>query len=532
LLDSLLQEKKLLKLKMMESKSPLSKFYMGKTIFITGATGFMGKVLVEKLLRSTGVKKIFLLIRPKKGLKSSERLKELLTSKIFEGLRESSPMSLTKVVAVSGDITEAALGLSTQDIRMLVEEVNIVFHSAATVKFDEDLTKSVAMNVEAVYSLLDICKKIRKLEAVVHVSTAYCNCDLNTIEETISPPPGDPRGVIQLCKWMTEETLNSAEMTAKVIGNRPNTYTFTKALAESVLESERGSLPIAIVRPSIVVAAWREPVPGWVDNLNGPTGLLAGAGKGLLRTLHCKRSCVADLVPVDIPINLMCAVAWKISTMPAPSTIPVYNCTSGSLNPMTWGEMEAWGYDSLVRFPLNNAVWYPGGAFKDTQLANLVCKYIFHSGPAHLVDTYSRLVGAKPVMVKICNKINKAAAALEYFTTNEWTWINKNVISLQEEMTLEDREKFNFDIRRVHWPHFLDNFVQGTRKFVLKEDMSSMTTARSRINTLYWLEKTAQLVMFLMFLKALLGKSSLASKMAAQLANMWLRSARMLTSRN
>ena len=87
-----------------------------------------------------------------------------------------------------------------------------------------------------------------------------------------------------------------------------------------------------------------------------------------------RRSCVADLVPVDIPINLMCAVAWKISTLPAPSTIPVYNCTSGSLNPMTWGEMEAWGYDSLVRFPLNNAVWYPGGAFKDTQLANLVCK--------------------------------------------------------------------------------------------------------------------------------------------------------------
>ena len=35
-----------------------------------------------------------------------------------------------------------------------------------------------------------------------------------------------------------------------------------QALAESVLESERGSLPIAIVRPSIVVAAWREPVPG------------------------------------------------------------------------------------------------------------------------------------------------------------------------------------------------------------------------------------------------------------------------------
>merc|ERR1711970_415829 len=140
---------------------------------------------------------------------------------------------------------------------------------------------------------------------------------------------------------------------------------------------------------------------------------------------------------------------------------------------------------------MGNAIYHPrvqlhqrvpqphdvGGAFKDTYLANLVCKYIFHTVPAHLVDTYSWLVGTKPVMVKICNKINKAAGALEYFTTNEWTWMNRNVISLQEEMSLEDREKFNFDIRNVHWPEFLDNFAQGTRKFVLKEDLSSMTTA-------------------------------------------------------
>ena len=45
----------------------VSKFYENKTVFITGATGFMGKVLVEKLLRSTKVRKIYLLIRPKES---------------------------------------------------------------------------------------------------------------------------------------------------------------------------------------------------------------------------------------------------------------------------------------------------------------------------------------------------------------------------------------------------------------------------------------------------------------------------------
>ena len=71
---------------------------------------------------------------------------------------------------------------------------------------------------------------------------------------------------------------------------------------------------MAIVRPTIVTAALKEPIPGWVDNLNGPTGLIAGAGKGLLRTLWCHPEMVADVVPVEFPINLMIAVAWHTAT--------------------------------------------------------------------------------------------------------------------------------------------------------------------------------------------------------------------------
>ena len=39
-----------------------------------------------------------------------------------------------------------------------------------------------------------------------------------------------------------------------------------------MLQEEGGGIPMAIVRPSIVTAALQEPMPGWVDNLNGPTG--------------------------------------------------------------------------------------------------------------------------------------------------------------------------------------------------------------------------------------------------------------------
>ena len=61
------------------------------------------------------------------------------------------------------------------------------------------------------------------------------------------------------------EKLNSPEISAVMIGSKPNTYTFTKALAENILESEGAGLPISIIRPSIVAAAWRDPVPGGQD---------------------------------------------------------------------------------------------------------------------------------------------------------------------------------------------------------------------------------------------------------------------------
>lgn len=73
------------------------------------------------------------------------------------------------------------------------------------------------------------------------------------------------------------------DITPILIGKRPNTYTFTKALAERMLEAESDYLPISIVRPTIVLSSFREPVAGWLDNWNGPTGLIAAAGKGFFR---------------------------------------------------------------------------------------------------------------------------------------------------------------------------------------------------------------------------------------------------------
>ena len=125
-----------------EGRSSIGQFYHGKTVFITGATGLMGKVLVEKLLRSTSLAKIFLLIRPKKDTAAQIRLKNLMETPIFNKLRMEDEEALRKVVAMSGDITEDRLGLTFEEESILVNSVNIIFHCAATVRFDETLSVS------------------------------------------------------------------------------------------------------------------------------------------------------------------------------------------------------------------------------------------------------------------------------------------------------------------------------------------------------------------------------------------------------
>lgn len=60
-----------------------------------------------------------------------------------------------------------------------------------------------------------------------------------------------------------------------------------------------------------VTPAWAEPLPGWVDNLNGPVGLMVGAGKGVIRSMHCNASYHAEVIPVDLAINALIAIAHR-----------------------------------------------------------------------------------------------------------------------------------------------------------------------------------------------------------------------------
>lgn len=71
----------------------IKEFYAGKTIFLTGTTGFVGKVVLEKLIRCLpDIKKIFVMVRAKKNVTVRERFeKSILSSEIFTPLFRERP---------------------------------------------------------------------------------------------------------------------------------------------------------------------------------------------------------------------------------------------------------------------------------------------------------------------------------------------------------------------------------------------------------------------------------------------------------
>ena len=149
----------------MSQKTSIPEFYNGKSVFITGGTGFLGKALVEKLLRScSGIENIYLLIRSKKGKSVNERFDELTSSQIFDVLREKNPRALEKIILIEGDTSKIGLGISKENRQLLCDKVSVIFHSAATVRFIDTLKVAVNTNLKALDELLILAREVNDLK--------------------------------------------------------------------------------------------------------------------------------------------------------------------------------------------------------------------------------------------------------------------------------------------------------------------------------------------------------------------------------
>ena len=175
-------------------ESNIVEFFNDRSVFITGATGFMGKVLVEKLLRSCpNIKCLYLLVRPSKGKDINSRLDELINNQvsnsfnfrmvsilfyffyfqIFDLVRADNPDVFKKLIAIEGDVTKAGLGLSPADTQLIIDNATIIFNLAATIRFDEDLRTAFEMNVKGPRRLMEICRQMKHLEVIYVIGDGF-----------------------------------------------------------------------------------------------------------------------------------------------------------------------------------------------------------------------------------------------------------------------------------------------------------------------------------------------------------------------
>ncbi|OWR47189.1 fatty-acyl CoA reductase 1 [Danaus plexippus plexippus] len=476
----------------------IPEYYRGKVVFVTGGSGFMGKVLIEKLLYSCpDLEKIYLLLRPKKGVQPEERLSAIYSSHCFDRLRNERPGVFdSKVFFVAGDVSDIGLGLSEDDRAILLKQTQILFHVAASVRFDDPLKVAVRLNLFGTKQVVDLAKDMKNLESFVHVSTSYANTNREVIEEILYPALGDWRETLEICETADDHTLKV--LTPKFIGELPNTYVFTKQLAEHVVYEQKGKMPIVIVRPSIVISSHLEPVPGWIDNFNGPAGLMAASGKGILRTILSSPEIVSDYIPVDVAIKACIVASWVRGTkkLEATDDIPIYNDCVGKLNHMTMQDMVSVGSEIAQILPLKNALWAYGVSITTSKFKYNLEVLLFHMLPALLVDMILWIIGKNPMLVRVQRRIYTANMALHYYLTKQWTFSNRNLIALRSKIKDDDMRDFYYEIENIDKYEFYKQCCFGGRKYLLKETDDSLEESQAQYKRMVVLDKLVKMTFY------------------------------------
>ena len=137
----------------------------------------MGKVILEKLLRTTEFAKLYILIRPSKTATADQRLNEIFISPIFAPLFKSNPEIASKirksVVAVAGDLMAPNLGISPDQRLELVRDLEIIINSAASVDFTEPIKRMIKIDYYGPISILELAHECKRQPVFSHISTAY-----------------------------------------------------------------------------------------------------------------------------------------------------------------------------------------------------------------------------------------------------------------------------------------------------------------------------------------------------------------------
>ncbi len=498
----------------------------GKRFFVTGGTGFLGTALVERILRTVPDAEVVVLVRPGRRASAAERAtREILRNDCFDRLRaelaEGFDEAASRVVAVAGDVGRDGLGLDEEG-RQLLATCDIVVHAAATVSFDAPLDQAVEINLlgpSRVAAALGSARAESGRTDGVHmiaVSTAYVagthqgeareeligadrfSLDVDWRAEIASArrlredlesesrraptlaafakksraelgAAGDhllaARAERLRDEWIKDRLVRAGTARAQSLG-WPDAYPFTKALGERVLVESVG-VPLSIVRPSIIESSLTEPVPGWIRGFRMAEPIIISLARGLLREFPGVPEGVIDVIPVDMVVAAILAIAAAPAPAPPPARPAVYHVASGVANPLRYGRLVELIQEWFARHPLYDdrgqpislPEWsFPGRGRVQRQLQRAT----------KAMDTAERLLTALPLRGRqasfsatIEERNTLAKRALGYvelygaYTETEARYRVDRLLEIWRTVDETEREQFCFDPSVIDWDRYV-----------------------------------------------------------------------------
>ena len=506
----------------------------GRRLLLTGATGFVGEAVLERVLSELPDVRLVLLVRGKAGRSARERVADLLSKPAFAALRERhGAEGMTRLLderieVLDGDLTRWPA---------LPGDIDVCVHCAGEVSFDPAIDDGFATNALGVEALLQAVRASGSRPHVVHVSTAYVSAvqsgpvaegrlehdvdwrteaaaasRLRSSVEDASRTPAVLGPLLAQARakhgreggrtvaddaerrrraWVEEELVTAGLRRAQSLGFT-DCYTLTKALGERVVEELAADLPVTIVRPSIIESALALPFPGWIEGYKMAEPIILAYGRGVLPEFPAVPDGVIDIVPVDLVVSATLVAA----ACPPPPGAPRYlHLCSGARNPLLFAGLFRIVRDYFRRHPMpardRGTIAVPDWRFPGADRVERRLR-----AGERAVDAADTVVGLLPRS----DRVRSAALALDRqrdqlgflrrysdlyrpYVAAQVVYLDDNVAALEALLPADEREAFGSDPRRIDWDHYLGEVHCPSITSLVRTITTSPKGPRARVDT-------------------------------------------------
>lgn len=505
----------------------------GRHIMLMGVTGFIGKVWLVNLLSDLPeVGCIYLLIRRQKSNPALRRFEKMVEeSPVFDPLHERYGAGLGRFLAervevVEGDASQPGLGLSPEIATRLLSRLDLVVNSSGLTDFNPDLRDALTTNVDAAMHVLDFVRRSDHA-GLIHLSTCYvAGARDGRVGEKLRPnytPAGisnfdaerehqalyeliagaekmaeNPQITAQLrnealgkehaakdlrgtalenqirknrIRWLRNHLVEAGMKRSRELG-WPNTYTFTKSLAESLIAKYSSGLPIALIRPAIVETSVRRPFQGWNEGINTSASLSYLLGT-YFRQLPSNEHKRLDIIPVDSVCRGMTLIAAAVIER---RHEPLYQLATSVTNPCDMRrsiELTSLAHRKHYRAQESLEYWL---RLRFDAIPVSKERYNRMSAPAQkaIIKSIQRIMAPlplkRPPLVKAERNLEKVEKLIELFEPfilhNEHDFVAENVEKLSHAVVPEERAQFGYDTRSIDWwEYWIDIHIPALRRW-------------------------------------------------------------------